>query len=143
MFNIIQLIMAFFGSMGFAFIFNTKKDILLPTCVGGFLAWLVYLITHQWLANPYLCVFIASLFMGIYAGIMARIYKKPTTVFIAVGAIPLIPGSGLYYAIYYLLLQNTARSLYYAKYTLIFASCMSAGIIFINILFSQFTKQKD
>ena len=74
---------------------------------------------------------------------MARIYKKPTTVFIAVGAIPLIPGSGLYYAIYYLLLQNTARSLYYAKYTLIFASCMSAGIIFINILFSQFAKQKD
>ena len=81
--------------------------------------------------------------MGIYAGIMARIYKKPTTVFIAVGAIPLIPGSGLYYTIYYLLLQNTARSHYYAKYTLIFAFCMSAGIIFINILFSQFTKQKD
>ena len=135
--NILQLIMAFLGSLGFALMFNTKRDILFPACLGGMLAWLVYLIALKKGCDPFLSGFLASLFTGLYSECMARLYKKPATIFIAIGEIPLIPGSGLYYSIYYLLLQNLERSLYYAIYTLLFASCMSAGIILMNIVFSQ------
>lgn len=135
--NILQLLMAFLGSMGFALFFNTERKLLFPTSFGGFLAWLVYLITLKNGMNPYLSGFIASIITSLFAEIMARIYKKPATIFIAISAIPLIPGSSLYYAVHYMLLQQTTRSLYYAKFTLLFAACMSAGIILVNIIFSR------
>ena len=96
--EIIQLAAATAGSLGFAALFNIRGKKLVFATLGGFFAWGVYLAVAQFSANPYLCGFIASVMLTLYAECMARIHKTPVTVFLVSGAIPMIPGASLYYA---------------------------------------------
>lgn len=95
---IIQLVAAFCGTFGFCLIYNVStKHILVPS-FGGLICWGIYLAMQQLGLNFFLCVLIASLFVGIYGEIFARIDKVPTTVLFIPASIPLIPGSNLYYS---------------------------------------------
>ncbi len=93
----VQLITSFFGSLGFALVFNVRKRNLLPCAIGGLLCCGVYLIVHD-LFSVHL--FLASLAAGatcqIYAEVLARALKSPATVFYITALVPLIPGGLLY-----------------------------------------------
>lgn len=95
--DLIQLITSFFGSLGFALVFNVRKKNLLPCSLGGVICCGVYLIFFDAL-NEHL--FLASLAAGaacqIYAEILARLLKAPATVFYITALIPMIPGGLLY-----------------------------------------------
>ena len=93
----IQLITSFFGSLGFALVFNVRKRNLIPCAVGGFLCCGVYLIFSELFSFH---LFLASLAAGaacqIYAEILARLLKSPATVFYITALVPMIPGGLLY-----------------------------------------------
>lgn len=95
---LVQLITSFFGSLGFALIFNVHKRNLLPCAIGGVFCCGAYLILHDGLGVH---LFLASLASGavcqIYAEILARIIKTPATVFYITALVPLIPGGLLYH----------------------------------------------
>ena len=80
----IQIIAAFFGSLGFALLFNLRGQWLFFTALGGGLSY-----ERQYFA--------AAFFLGIYSELMARKTKSPSTLYLVVGMIPLIPGAALYY----------------------------------------------
>ena len=82
----IQIIAAFFGSLGFALLFNLRGQWLFFTALGG------GFISHY--ERQY---FAAAFFLGIYSELMARKTKSPSTLYLVVGMIPLIPGAALYY----------------------------------------------
>ena len=94
---LIQLITSFFGSLGFAMVFNVRKRNLLLCAVGGVFCCGAYLIFHDRLGVH---LFLANLAAGavcqIYAEILARIVKTPATVFYITALVPMIPGGLLY-----------------------------------------------
>ena len=93
----IQLITSFFGSLGFAMVFQVQKRNLLLCAVGGFFCCGAYLLLHDGLGVH---LFLASLAAGavcqIYSEILARLVKTPATVFYITALVPLIPGGLLY-----------------------------------------------
>ena len=48
---------------------------------------------------------LAAVFVGMYAFVMARINKAPSTIFLTASVFPLMPGANLYYMIF--LSQNS------------------------------------
>lgn len=98
---VIQLLSGMMGSIGFAMVFNVSKRLMLPVAFGGFASWAVYLV----FAEVFHCGLLlsnvaAAAFCQIYAEIIARTMKTPTTGVCIPAVIPLIPGSFLYYTMY-------------------------------------------
>ncbi len=92
-----QLITSFFGSLGFALIFNVQKKKLFPCAVGGVICCGVYLLFFECLTpHLFLANFAASAACQIYAEVLARVFKSPSTVFYITALIPMIPGGSLY-----------------------------------------------
>ena len=53
---IIQLLMAFLGSLGFGALYNIHGKKLFLAALGGLLAWAVYLLVNQFTPSPYPCL---------------------------------------------------------------------------------------
>ena len=133
---LIQLVTATIGTFGFAAVFNVRGKNLFYATLGGFLTWCAYLIAEIFFTpNEYICGFVGSVILTLYAEGMARMQKTPVTVFIVAGAIPLIPGGALYRSMSYLTHQNWERFGAQSSYALLFAASMSAGITLTTIFF--------
>lgn len=132
---IIQLLMAFLGSLGFGTLYNIHGRRLLFASLGGLLAWAVYLLVNQFTPSPYPCAFIASVALTLYSELMARWHKTPVTVFLVTSAIPLIPGAGLYRSVSALMLRDAIKATEQGMYTVLFAASMAAGITLTTLLF--------
>jgi len=68
-----------------------KKAVPASSLVGG-LAYVLYRLIFINFGREILAYFLATVFIALSAEICARIYKKPSTVFIFPGIIPLVPG---------------------------------------------------
>ena len=76
-----QLISAALGSVGFGLIFNLNRRYLPAAAVGGFLAWLAYLLADHALSSVFLANLLAGFCAAIYAEILARCCNAPSTPF--------------------------------------------------------------
>lgn len=127
--NIIQLITAFIGSLGFSLLFRVSKDKLLRASFGGFISWGIYLLMGLWIQDEAIRYLIASSAITIYAEILARRTKTPTTIYIVSAAIPLIPGGSLYDTMRSVVQQDMMEFFQNAKHTLLLAGAIALGII--------------
>jgi uncharacterized membrane protein YjjB (DUF3815 family) len=95
--DIIQIITGFFGALGFALLYNIRGKRLVAAAIGGFMSWFLFLAMGWITDSEPVRYFIVSILISVYAEILARILKTPTTTFIITSLIPLIPGGALYY----------------------------------------------
>ena len=102
----VELVTALIGTLGFALIFRIRFKHLPVVAVGGMLTDLVYLSATLAGASLLLSAVLSALFMGLFSEIAARLLKAPVAVFLLPCAIPIVPGSYLYYSMFYLLTQN-------------------------------------
>ena len=93
----IQILTGTLGAFGFAILYNLRGTKLLIATLGGALSWGTYLFFGIWFHSEPLRYFFAAIAVTIYAEIFARIKKTPTSTFLIVPMIPLIPGGVLYY----------------------------------------------
>lgn len=125
---IIQLLAAFFGTLGFALIFQVRRKLLFWTALGGMLSWAVYLVLDYILHTiflPYMCAAVAA---AVYAQIMARIQKVPATIYLILALIPSIPGGALYYTMSNVVMKNWPQAVSDGKRTLQYALAIAIGI---------------
>jgi len=134
MMAMIQIVTAFFGSLGFAMLNNIRGIKLLYAAIGGMLAWSLNLLLGQWLHNEVSQYFITAIFITIYAEICARIKKTPTTTFLITGIIPLVPGSALYYSMSYAVNGLWDKFLSNSIYTVTLAVALAIGIMVASSL---------
>ena len=133
--EIVQLMMAGAGSLGFAILYNIRGKKLWVIAAGGIAAWGVYLATQQLTGNDYASSFTACVALTLYAEVMAIIFRTPVTVFLVSVAIPLIPGAPLYRAMNSLMhgsVEDFARE---GTYAFLFAATMAAGITLTTLVF--------
>lgn len=128
-FQIIQIITAFLGTLGFTILFNIRGIRLVVTAVGGLLSWALFVAFSFVLHNEIINYFLVALIISFYAEIMARILKTPATPIFTTSLIPLIPGSSLYYTMSSALNSNAGDFSERAVVTLQLASALALGII--------------
>lgn len=92
-----QCIYSFLSTLGFSILFNSPKDCLIKASLCGMLGWSFSTYFTGVLDTPIGGSFLGALTVGIVGELFAKRFKKPATVFIIPGIIPLVPGAGMYY----------------------------------------------
>ncbi len=124
-----QIITGGIGVVCFAVLFNIRGKRLLATAFGGFLSWALFVLLSHCIQSEPINYFIVAVLISVYAEIMARIMKTPTTTFITTSLIPLIPGGSLYYTMASAFDSNLENFTARAIETLLLASALALGII--------------
>lgn len=135
----IMLISSIVGTLGFCLFFHIKKDKLLYGSIGGILSICIYFACCEYGMNSFFQNFFAAIVATLYAEIIARIAKAPSTVFLIPSVIPLTPGSLLYYTMQAVVDGNDALSKELGEETVMVALGIALGIVFISAIFYQFT----
>lgn len=135
--EIIQMIAGLIGSFGFAILYNIRGHKLLFASLGGFLSCALFIVFSKFIPSEPICYLIVAILISVYSEIFARVLKTPTTTFIIISLIPLIPGSSLYYTMSSAFSGNTEMFLNKAITTLELASALAIGIILVTAI-SQF-----
>ena len=87
--ELISVISAFFGSLGFSIIYNIRGLRIWIPAIGGAVFWAVYLIFLHFINNEFLGFFFVAILITIYSEIWARILKTPSTVILMPTVIPM------------------------------------------------------
>ena len=142
---IIQLFVAWVGSLGFSLIFNPGKKTLLPATLGGMVGWGVYLLVEHFGAGIFLSTIAAAAFCQVYAEVFSRILKCPRTVIYIPAVVPLVPGGSLYYTMYYAAVNDWPRFMEYGAKTAQVAFGMAVGASFVSaiVLLLPHKKKKE
>lgn len=136
----VQIITAGIGALAFGVLFNLHGKKLISVFLGGAIGWLFVLLLTYFGADESTAYFFVALLLSLYAEVLARVLKAPTTVFIIPSLIPLVPGSSLYYTMAYAL--DGEKELFTGKAltALSLAAALAIGIIIATALTRLFLK---
>ncbi len=140
--ELVQIITAGIGALAFGVLFNLHGKKLISVFLGGAIGWLFVLLLTYCGADEPTAYFFVALLLSLYAEVLARVLKAPTTVFIIPSLIPLVPGSSLYYTMAYAL--DGEKELFTGKAltTLSLAAALAIGIIIATVLTRLFLKTR-
>ena len=140
--EILQILMATLGAFGFAILFNIRGYKLLASAIGGALGWTLYLLLHRVIHSDMIAYFIVAVIISLYAEVMAKLLKAPSTIFIAPSIIPLVPGASLYYTMTYALDRNLEMFSAKASTTVTIAVALAVGLVVSTVLVELFERIK-
>lgn len=126
---LIGLLSAAASALGFAIMFRVRKKHLLAMAIGGALAYAVYLLVKEYTGGEFFPNLAAAILTAFFAEGCAHGLRAPAQIYLIPILVPLFPGGGLYYAMYYLLAKNYGRFVEYLLITLETALGLSGGII--------------
>ena len=127
--EIVQLITGSIGSFCFCMLFNLKGWRLIVSAFGGLCSWTLFLLLETVIESQPVNYFIVASVISLYAEIMARVLKTPSTPIITAALVPLIPGSSLYYTMAYAFESDWILFWDKAVYTFKLSSALAIGII--------------
>ena len=130
----VQILTGTLGTLGFTILFHIRGRKLLFSALGGMLSWAVFLAFEPLYASEAVRYLISAATITLYAEILARVEKTPTTTFLVPSFIPLIPGGAVYYTMNYALNQQWDIFAKQAFYTLQLALSLAVGIIGVTTL---------
>ncbi len=132
---VIDIISAFFATMGFALLYNIRRKNLIIASLCGAFSWMVYLIADGITNSLVIPYFISGISIALYSELAATIFKSPATVYLIPGIIPLVPGLTIYRTMEACLfgdIQGFAEGL---VNTLKIGGAISLGLILISSFF--------
>ena len=137
--QLIQVIFGFLGSLGFAILFNVKGKKMIFASLGGLMSWAFFVVLSYLIPSEPVCYLIVSIVISIYAEVCARVLKAPTTIFIIISLIPLIPGGSLYYTVASAFDSSFGVFSEKAIYTLKLAAALALGMIIVLAVWRFFS----
>lgn len=138
-----QFIFSFFATIGAAVLFSIPKDSIIASGTVGASGWIVYTIILNRYSSPVAGTFFGALTIGILGELLARHFKKPATVFIIPGIIPLVPGAGMYYTMLALIEKRFYDAVNLGTETLFIAAAIAVGIIISSTLSQSIKRVKN
>ena len=127
-----QCLTAFLACIGFSVMYNVHGWGVVLCCLGGAAGWAVYLAAGLATQSIYLRYLAAGIAIAVYAEVMARVRKYPITAYLVVSFFPLVPGSYIYYAMYYAIQGQRQRFLESGIQALGLASCLAIGTLLVS-----------
>lgn len=137
-----QIIYSFLSTIGFAVLFNIPKGSILMSGINGAAGWAIYMIINNIYSSPVAATFLAAITVGLIGEILAKHFKKPATVFIIPGIVPLVPGAGTYYTMLAIVEKNFLEAANIGTETLFIAGSIASGIIISSSLIKVLKKQR-
>ena len=129
---ILPFIYAAMACAGFCVMYNMHEfKIALTACVGGGIAWVAYLLCAP-SGSVMLQNFVSAVTVAIFSEIMARVFKTPSTVFLIVGILPMVPGGGIYYTMKYCIEGNMDMFVSKLIATLGVAGAIAVGVSLVS-----------
>ena len=118
---------AFLASVAFGLVYNIHGLGILICGLGGALGWLVYLLVQLLPAGNILAAFVAAAAIAVFSECMARLRRCPVTGYLQVVLLPLVPGSGIYYAMRHCVAGETSLFLSTLLNTFGMAASLAVG----------------
>lgn len=125
-----QLIAAMLGTFAFVVLFNAPRKEYFFSSANGALGWLAYLLFMGWGASTTIASLGATIILTLVARLLSAVRRCPVTVFLVTGIFVLVPGAGIYYTAYYLLMNDLAASTAKGVETFKVAGAIVLGIVF-------------
>ena len=140
----IQLVSAFLGTAGFAVLFGAPRDQYLPVGLCGLAGWTVYLLMMRLTGSSVIeATFVATLAVVLVSRFMAVRRRCPVIVFQICGVFPLIPGAGIFWTAYYVVVKELGVAVTTGFTALGVAVAIVLGIIFVTSIPGRFFKIVD
>lgn len=136
---LIQMVMGCIGAIGFAVLFNVRRNKLWLIAVSSALSWLGYAVCMLLHTGVFWAFFCGTAVAALLSEILARIVKTPVLMLLVPILIPLIPGGDLYHMMSSLVRGREADMLKYARLLLLEAGAIALGIICVASLMSILT----
>ncbi|MGI6091965.1 MAG: threonine/serine exporter [Veillonellaceae bacterium] len=124
----LKIAAVFFMSAAIGVLYRVPRRLLFYDGMVGVLSWLVVYTTLQSGGNIILADFLGSIAIGIIAELLARLLRKPATIFIIPGFIPLVPGGEAYTTIRFLVEGRYAEGVAMGMKTLMIGGAIAFGI---------------
>jgi uncharacterized membrane protein YjjB (DUF3815 family) len=136
-----QLIMSFFGTAGFAILFNVPRSTL-PQCgFIGMVGWGVYYVLLQLPVNPIVAALGASFVVAVTSELFSRVYKTPVIVFSVAGIIPLVPGGLAYDAMRHVVINRYDLAVHLAAKAFMLSGAIGMGLVMSEVI-NQLIRRK-
>ena len=124
-----QFIFSFLSTAGFAVFFSIPKDSIIKSGLAGALGWITFYVFSIYFKSTITGTFFAAIAVGMLGELLARHYKKPATVYIIPGIVPLVPGAGMYYTMLALVEKDFFEAANQGTETFFLAAAISIGVI--------------
>ena len=125
-----QLIAAMLGTLSFGILFHAPKKEYIFCVLNGALGWMAYLIFREFGAGITIASLGATLILTLTARTLSALRRSPVTIFLVTGIFTLVPGAGIYYTAYYLLMNDVAQAMAKGIETFKVAGAIALGIVF-------------
>ena len=125
-----DVVFSFLATIAYVVLFNVPGKYYISCGITGTVAWLVYklsLVSFSAAAATFLATLAA-----VFLSRMLTVRKKcPITIFLMAGIIPLVPGAGIYYTVYYLVTNQLDLAVQKGLESVKVAFAIVLGIVFI------------
>jgi uncharacterized membrane protein YjjP (DUF1212 family) len=139
---VIQCLFSVVACAGFVIIFNIHGYGNLLCALGGGITWAAFCMVQALGGEELLCYFVATVVAAVFAEVMARVRKYPAISYLISSLLPLIPGSGIYYAAQQAVQGNSDGFVSIGGYTLAIAGCMAVGILLVVTLTKAWSSRR-
>ena len=127
---IVQILVSMAATVAFAVLFHVPRSEYLLCGMNGAIGWVVYLFCTSRGTGGTVASIWATLVLTLIARALSAIRKMPSTVFLMTGIFTLVPGTGIYYTSYYLVMNDLAQFTAKGIETFKIAGAIVLGIIF-------------
>ena len=124
-----QVLAAAIGVIAFAILFRAPRKYYLDCGIAGGIGWLIYLLVMGQGFSSMVASLVSTLVLTILSRILSVIRLVPVTIFLITSIFTLVPGAGIYYTAYYLMIDNLAMAAMKGVETLKVAGAISLGIL--------------
>ena len=124
------------ATVAFATVFSAPRKELFYCGISGALGWIFYSIISTLLGAPTLGNVVGSFVLTVFSRTLAAKRKNPVTIYLTSGIFPLVPGAGIYYTSYYLIMNDMANFSQFGLQTIKTAGAIVMGII-LGMAFPQ------
>lgn len=136
-------IFAFITSAGFSILFSIPRDSVLSSGLTGAFGWIVNIFISNFFTSPVSGIFCGALTVGLIGETLARHFKKPATIYIIPGIVPLVPGAGMYYTMLALIEKRFHDAATIGTETIFIAVAIAIGIILSSALSKSIKRVKN
>lgn len=136
-----SLILSFMGSLCPALLYNLDIKKAFWAGLSGSIGWLTYIFFKNCTGEIIFSTFMGAITVGLYSEVMARLLKTPATILSVSGIFPLVPGSGAYNTVQYIVQNRYQEGLTEGVKTMASAGSIALGIMIISALFRIIKKK--
>jgi uncharacterized membrane protein YjjB (DUF3815 family) len=138
----IHFIFSLIGTAGFSVFLSVPKIDVPVSGLAGAVGWTIYMALVKADEGTVVATFIATLVIGTLGIIFSKILKKPSSVYIIPGIIPLVPGYGMYTTMILALTDKFELSVRKGLETILVGLAIACGLVLTESVRRMLRKKK-